>query len=719
MNVNDQTNNRRILLVDDNTSIHEDFRTILCPSGTGTAALNELEAALFDEVPQAQDNTTFVLESAFQGQEALEMVKQSLQENRPYAMAFVDVRMPPGWDGIETIARIWEVDPELQIVVCTAYSDYSWENMRARVGQPDSLLVLKKPFDNIEVQQIAHALTKKWMLNRQSSVQLQALAKANESLATSEERFSQAFHESPLPSAIQSLPERRFVDVNQRFAEVTGWPREELVGRTPAELFLWEKPEMADRRVQLLLQQNSVRDHEVNLRTRDGVLHEVRVSLSPVTMGNKPHMLLLAQDVAEHALLERQLRQAQKMEAIGQLAAGVAHDFNNILTVIQGHAGLLQHVAEAGSPQIRSLDQITKASSRAAALIRQLLMFSRKQVMQFNHLDLNETLGNAIKMLERLVGEHVEIAFCPQKPLASVHADLSMLEQIAMNLAVNSRDAMPEGGRITISTSLETIHRPPTQLDPEARDGEFVRLTFQDTGVGMDTQVLSRIFEPFFTTKPVGMGTGLGLSTVFGIVRQHQGWVEVESQPNQGTTFRIYFPATQQMAVKTEPVEENFPHRGRETILVAEDEEALRAMVAEILRLQGYTVLEAESGRHALEVWEQAKQPVDLLVTDMVMPGGIMGSELAERLMSQSPSLRVIYTSGYSPGMAGKDSSILNSPSFLPKPYSIGKLAQFVRECLDAPVRRNTSPSVLSEFGAAIDGRHEFERIDTACTSLR
>jgi CheY-like chemotaxis protein len=309
--------------------------------------------------------------------------------------------------------------------------------------------------------------------------------------------------------------------------------------------------------------------------------------------------------------------------------------------------------------------------------------------MQFRHLDLNDTLRNATKMLERLVGEHVQIDFRPQTPIPAIHADSSMMEQIAMNLAVNARDAMPAGGRVSITTSLEAIHRAATVVDPERRDGDYVCLTFSDTGTGMDTQVRSRIFEPFFTTKAVGKGTGLGLSTVFGIVRQHEGWLEVESKPNQGTTFRIYFPASGQAAEKTELVVDSALRSGSETILVAEDEEALRQMVVQVLKIQGYTVLEAVSGPHALEVWEHANRLVDLLLTDMVMPGGLMGSDLAERLSSQCPRLKVIYTSGYSPGMAGKDASLLEGRNFLPKPYSVGKLAQFVRECLDASSNRN------------------------------
>ena len=681
--------NHRILVIDDNPSIHTDFRDILCSRDSVSTASDKLEAALFDEDTPKPTQISFELDSAFQGQEGLEMVEQSLRENRPYALAFVDVRMPPGWDGIETIARIWAVCPDLQVVVCTAYSDYSWEQMRAKVGQPDSLLILKKPFDNVEVQQLAHALTKKWLLNQQAALQLAELASANESLTMSEERFSKAFHESPLPSGIQSLPDQRFVDVNQRLAEIVGCTREEIIGRTSAGLFLWEKPELTDQWIAGLLRQESVRDQQANIKTQAGGLHEVLVSLSPIALRGQPHLLLLAQDVAERALLERQLRQAQKMEAIGQLAAGVAHDFNNILTVIQGHAGLMQQQLATGGQPPHSLDQISKASIRAASLVRQLLMFSRKQVMQFRYLDLNDTLRNSVMMLARLVGEHVEIHFRPADSLPSIHADASMIEQIVMNLAVNARDAMPNGGRVSLTTSLETIHRAPIPMDPEQRDGDFVCVTFRDTGSGMDTQTLSRIFEPFFTTKPVGKGTGLGLSTVFGIVRQHQGWVLVESKPDCGTSFRIYFPATQLPAERVESRADGELRSGRETVLVAEDEDALREMVVEVLKLQGYTVLEAACGRDALEVWENASRPIDLLVTDMVMPGGMMGSELAERLTSESPHLKVIYTSGYSPGMAGKDTSLLQGRNFLPKPYSIGKLAQFVRQCLDTEPRRN------------------------------
>jgi PAS domain S-box-containing protein len=443
----------RILIVDDNPAIHEDFRKIFCPTRPEKSEVQELKAALFGVAPKAAVETEFELVSAYQGHEGLELAKQALAEKRPFALAFLDVRMPPGWDGIESATRLWEACPDLQIVICTAYSDYSWDEMRARLDKSDSLVILKKPFDNVEVQQLAHAMTKKWLLTRQARLQLselermveertQDLKKANVSLLLSEERFSKAFYESPFPSAIQSVSEQRFVGVNQCFAGIAGCPREEMIGRTAAELFIWEKPELADQWIESLLGGKPVREQEAKIRNKAGALHEVLVSLSPVALAHEPHMLLLAQDVAERVLLERQLRQAQKMEAVGQLAAGVAHDFNNILTVIQGHTGLMQQTVEAGHPTAKSLEQITKAANRAATLVQRLLMFSCKQVMEFRHLDLNETIGSATKMLERLVGEHVQIDFRPQESLPAIHADASMMEQIAINLAVNARETL-------------------------------------------------------------------------------------------------------------------------------------------------------------------------------------------------------------------------------------------------------------------------------------
>jgi PAS domain S-box-containing protein len=697
MNTADFKPNHRILIIDDNPSIHDDFRKILCPTNVDNTKLKGMEELLFDESKPSAERIHFELDSAYQGQEGLEKVKQSLAENRPYALAFVDVRMPPGWDGVETIARIWEVFPQLQIVVCTAYSDYSWEQLRLKVGQPDNLLVLKKPFDNVEVQQLAHALTKKWLLSIQANYQLAELeamvdrrtaelAKTLESLTATEERSSKAFHASPIPSGIQALKGRRFVDVNERLVTLTGFSREQLLGGDSKKFLLWEQPELVEQWFARLSKNEEVREENTRVRSQSGGVRDVLVSLIPMSLGGQPHALLLVQDVSERLLLERQLLQAQKMEGIGQLAAGVAHDFNNILTVIQGHSGMIEIRLPAEDPCAKSIHQVMLAAKRAATLVRQLLIFSRKQVTQFRDIDLNETLANSLAMMERLTGEQIQLDFQPGENLPAIHADDSMIEQVVMNLSVNARDAMPAGGKIHVTTALVTVHRAANPLDPQNRHGEFVCLTFTDTGCGMNTEILGRIFEPFFTTKSPGKGTGLGLATVLSIVRQHEGWLEVESQPNQGTTFKLYFQTSQQPAVKQSTIDEGELKSGRETILVAEDEDPLREMIAELLEYQGYKVLTARSGRHALEVWQASNQEIDLLVTDMIMPEGILGIELAELLLIQKPGLKVIFTSGYSPDMAGKNISLVEGINFMPKPYSIGKMAQLVRQCLDNSV---------------------------------
>jgi len=392
-----------------------------------------------------------------------------------------------------------------------------------------------------------------------------------------------------------------------------------------------------------------------------------------------------ATEITERLNLEAQLRHSVKMEAVGQLAAGVAHDFNNILTVIQGHANLLLDEIEDHPEQSKQLTQICLAAEKAGSLIRQLLMFSRKQIMQSRHIDLNEVIHGITRMLQRMMGEDIALEMIEHVGLPSIYADTGMIEQVLMNLAVNSRDAMPRGGKFIVATSVKSFDDSAVVLNPEARSGEFVCLTVCDTGCGIDPITLNRIFEPFFTTKEVGKGTGLGLATVYGIVKQHQGWIEVESSPNAGTTFQIYFPSTIKVAqprlTGTTSAEE--VRGGNETILVVEDEPSLRDLVTEILNSYGYRVIAAPSGAEALKVWEQHHDDIDMLLTDMVMPEGVSGRELGERLLKQEPSLKVVYTSGYSPGMSGKDLALLEGHNFLPKPYALTRLAEVVRECLD------------------------------------
>jgi signal transduction histidine kinase/HAMP domain-containing protein/ActR/RegA family two-component response regulator len=388
---------------------------------------------------------------------------------------------------------------------------------------------------------------------------------------------------------------------------------------------------------------------------------------------------------ADHLNLEEQLRQSQKMESIGQLAAGVAHDFNNMLTIIQGHSSALLAKRSLPPDMLDPVQAVFFAAERAAGLTRQLLMFSRKNVMQSRLLDLRETVGNMTMLLGRLLGETVALEFQPPAGLPSVQGDPGMIEQVVMNLAVNARDAMPRGGTLTIGIEPMKIDAAYAERRPDARPGHFLRLRVADTGTGMDSVTLGRIFEPFFTTKEVGKGTGLGLATVYGIVKQHEGWIEVNSEPGKGTTFDVFFPASEQTAApgKQESAPNGPVAGGTETILIVEDEEILREMACDILKDCGYHLLEASTGKEALDVWRKGASKIDLLLTDMVMPDGISGVDLAERLLVDRPDLKIIFTSGYTSAEISAELLSRSQAHFLQKPYSHTTLARAVRDCLD------------------------------------
>jgi signal transduction histidine kinase/ActR/RegA family two-component response regulator len=400
----------------------------------------------------------------------------------------------------------------------------------------------------------------------------------------------------------------------------------------------------------------------------------------------------LQQEVAERKQAQKALMESQeivmrqeRLAAVGQLAAGVAHEFNNILTVIQGHAALLLDNPSLDAESVKSLHQIVSGVERTAKLIKQMLAFSRKQVMQREVLDLNLVADNVTDMLGPLLGESIVVRrSLAQNPL-HVLGDATMIEQIVVNLAVNARDAMPRGGELMITTREAEVTEADVQAKAERHAGKFARLSVADTGCGMEAAVIGHLFEPFFTTKEVGKGVGLGLATVYGMVKQHQGWIEVESQPGKGACFHILLPLTGKPAEK--PVERaplSEVQGGKEIILVVEDEEALRELLREVLEGQGYHVLEAASGVEALRVWEAQGRKVDLLLSDIIMPEGMSGRELAGKLQEADPRLPVILTSGYSQDMIERDTALDERIKFFSKPYHPAQLAQAVRESLDA-----------------------------------
>jgi PAS domain S-box-containing protein len=474
--------------------------------------------------------------------------------------------------------------------------------------------------------------------------------------------------------------------VNPSFTKLTGYSADEAIGRTPRFLKSGQHPpEFYAGLWQTILAGNVWHGELVNKR-KDGQLYNVEMTITPVrgADGQIAHFVAIKQDVTERRLLEDQLRQTQKMEAIGQLASGVAHDFNNILAIIQLQAGLLKAEQSLSPKQLDYAGEIEKATARAANLTRQLLLFSRKQALQPRDLDLNEVVTSITKMLQRTLGEDVEMQFkfSPQPLL--IHADAGMMDQILMNLTINARDAMPKGGQLLIKTSAVEFDEITAAKTPQARPGSFACVSVSDNGGGIPPEILPRIFVPFFTTKAVGKGTGLGLATVFGIVQQHQGWINVYSEAGQGTTFRIYLPRLIKPSDKKAGWSSLASLRsGNETILLVEDDSSLRASIRIALSRLGYRVLEASNGVAALEVWKQHRDEIRLVLTDMVMPGGLTGKELGEQLLQQDPKLKVIYASGYSADSADKDFSMEEGVNFLTKPFAVNKLAQTVRNCLD------------------------------------
>jgi signal transduction histidine kinase/ActR/RegA family two-component response regulator len=423
---------------------------------------------------------------------------------------------------------------------------------------------------------------------------------------------------------------------------------------------------------------------EVLWQRNDGAPVKVRLQCRRVAGENPaaPSYEGIVEDLSEQSLLEEQLRQSQKMEAIGRLAGGIAHDFNNLLTVISGYTGMLIDTLSNKDPRRADAERVKTASDRAAALTRQLLAFSRKQVLTPTTLNLNSVISDLSKLLPRLIGEDVDLAFIPGDHLSSIYADRGQVEQVLMNLMVNARDAMPEGGKITVETRNKHLDEKYTRHRRGVVPGEYVMLAVTDTGSGMDAATKARIFEPFFTTKEEGKGTGLGLATVYGIVKQSGGHVTVYSEPGQGTAFKVYFPATS-AGKKPDREPAATPYRAHgETLLVVEDENDLRNMIVRALRRREYNVLEARTGEEALELVEKDGCKVQLLITDIVMPG-MRGTEAAQRLVALLPDLRTLYMSGYTDNAMFHQKLLETGTLFLQKPFTIAALEEKVQKALE------------------------------------
>ena len=508
--------------------------------------------------------------------------------------------------------------------------------------------------------------------------------RAEESVRKSEAMFRLLFSHTPLPMWVFDTETLQFLQVNEATTKAYGFSESEFRHMSVRDIRPdGDAPSFAVH-VEEWKQDGRHQGHWQHKR-KDGKSFEVDVISHKLEYAGRGVRLVVAQDVSERLLLEGQLRQAQKMEAIGRLAGGVAHDFNNLLMVIKGHTELLLNVLPPADQITRKVEQIDRSADRATALTRQLLAFSRMQVLQPRAMNLNSVVEEMANLIPRLIGEDIELVVRSSADLGTIRADASQMEQVIMNLAVNSRDAMPKGGRFTIETSnveLDSLYR---AAHPIVQQGKYVLLAVSDTGTGMDAETQAHIFEPFFTTKEQGKGTGLGLATVYGVVKQSGGFIWVYSELGRGTTFKIYLPRVDEPAASLPVV--HIPSslaRGTETVLLAEDEQDVREVAREFLESAGYIVLEAADGDAALEISATHSGAIDLLITDMVMPG-ISGQELARKMRSLRDGIRVIYMSGYSEHAAGEAAKCDAAAAVLTKPFSRAVLLRTVRDILPIP----------------------------------
>jgi len=507
--------------------------------------------------------------------------------------------------------------------------------------------------------------------------------KAEQERLEAESKFRIAFHANPESISISTLDDGKYLEVNNAFVTTMGYERSELIGKSSLELGLWVDKQDRMRMVEKLRRGERVSLSEVRARTKSGKERELLLSADPVQVQGQPCILSIMRDVTEQRLREQQSQQAQRMEAIGRLAGGVAHDFNNILMIASANVQLLEQSKHDPAKIERYAHQIQNATERGASLTRQLLAFGRRQMLNPSVLDLNAVVTELWKMLPRLLGEDIETVLSLDSAQGLVSADRGQLEQVIMNLAVNGRDAMPQGGRLTVETTNEVIDDTLVRVHGgDIPPGRYVVLAVSDTGIGMSPEVQAQVFDPFFTTKELGKGTGLGLATVYGIVKQSGGYICVHSQLGSGATFKVYLPRVE---AKTPVREANLTREhvpaGSGTILLVEDEVALREVTSEYLRSKGYAVVDAGDGVAALQLCKSHTGPIDLLITDVVMPGS-SGPSVAKAVLEARPGLRTIFMSGYTdrtliPELLGPNAA------FLQKPVSLDALARKVHSMLN------------------------------------
>jgi len=595
---------------------------------------------------------------------------------RTYDLVLADYRLP-NWTGMDALQEMRRLGFDTPLILVTGELGDELAVGCVKAGAAD--YILKENLSRLPIAAMRAVLDKR---GREESV------KAQSDLKESAERFRKLAQASF--DAILITQDGFVYDVNRGHADMFGYATvEEVIGR-PITDFVAEES-LAD--VARRFANNIEGTYQLVGKRKDGRKILLEATGATHVIDGRPARITALRDMTERRSLEDQFRQAQKMEAVGRLAGGVAHDFNNLLTVIMSYTDMLSEGLTVQDPRADDLDQIRKAAVTATSLTQQLLAFSRHQVIEPRLVNLSDIVSMSNKLLNRLIGEDVKVVMTITKDPVAVLIDPGQLEQVIMNLAVNARDAMPRGGKLTLETASVKIDPDYARDQWLANSGRFAMLVVTDTGVGMDEATLARIFEPFFTTKDVGKGTGLGLATVFGIIKQSNGFIRVSSEIGRGTTFRIYLPLVDKPTERYDGQPElvQLPV-GTETVLLAEDAAAVRAAARQILERYGYTVLEAPSGRDALNIAMKRQAPIHLLLTDVVMPE-MSGRELAEQFCELRPSAKVLYMSGYTDDAVVLHGILSAGIAYLQKPFSPATLARKVREVLDAVPVAATSHS--------------------------
>ncbi|HTQ55026.1 MAG TPA: ATP-binding protein [Bryobacteraceae bacterium] len=503
---------------------------------------------------------------------------------------------------------------------------------------------------------------------------------AKELLNKKDAKFRLLFEDNPRPMWVFDRQTLRFLEVNQAAVAHYGYTRAEFLAMTIADI---RPREDVPRLVETVAQAGVLTlGGQWRHRLKDGRIIDVEVDSHTISYGGRSAVLSVLHDVTERNQLEERLRQAAKMEAVGMLAGGIAHDFNNLLTIINGYSHILLQGLSPDDPNHSAAEQIMKAGERAAALTRQLLTFSRRQVLQPKVLDLNQLVTGLDNMLQRLIGEDIDLRVVPGNELGQVSADPGQMEQVIMNLVVNARDAMPRGGILTIETTNVMLDEHYALTHAATKPGRYVALVVSDNGAGMDANTRAHLFEPFFTTKSQGKGTGLGLTTVFGIVKQSGGNVEVYSDPGHGTSVKVYMPRLDRPAAHESAPSAARAAKGTETILLVEDDDAVRRLMGDTLRQEGYAVLDAPSAAAARRIDLAHRGPIHLLITDVVMPRE-GGRELAGSLVARRPAIKVLFMSGYTDAAVVNNGLLESDAAFIQKPFTPAALSAKVRETLD------------------------------------